>query len=88
MRSPILVPQLGCAGQYLKLSLWLSRVGEQVITGDRIVELLIPGITFDVESPCSGIIVSCEFQSGAKVREGSVLGWIEQLETGSNSLSE
>lgn len=88
MRSPILVPQLGCAGQDLKFSLWLSRVGEQVVAGDRIVELLIPGVTFDVESPCSGIIVSCEYQPGATVREGCVLGWIEQRDTGTSSLTE
>lgn len=81
MATPILVPQLGCADHNLKVSLWLSRVGEQVATGDRIVELLIPGVTFDVDSPCSGTIVSCEYQSGAEVREGSVLGWIEQIES-------
>lgn len=78
MRVPILVPQLGCANQELKLSLWLNRVGEQVGRGDRVAEILLPGITFDIESPCSGTIVSCECQSGAQVREGSVLGWIEQ----------
>jgi len=53
-------------------------VGEQVIAGDRVVELLTPGITFDVESPCSGTLSSSECPSGTEVRERTVLGWIEQ----------
>jgi len=77
MATPILVPPMGCPNQDLIVSLWLVRVGEQIIAGDRVIELLIPGITFDVESPCSGTISSCDCQSGAKVREGKVLGWIE-----------
>lgn len=80
MATPILVPHLSSVDQKFKVSLWLSRVGEQVLTGDRVVELLIPGITFDVEAPCSGTIVSCDCQPGAEVREGSVLGWIDEME--------
>ncbi|QDT96390.1 lipoyl domain-containing protein [Gimesia aquarii] len=79
MATPILVPHLGSADQKLKVSLWLSRVGEQVLIGDRVVELLIPGITFDVEAPCSGTVVSCDCQPGAEVCEGSVLGWIDEM---------
>ncbi|MFK7779059.1 MAG: lipoyl domain-containing protein [Gimesia sp.] len=78
MPTPILVPPIGCTNQNLIVSLWLVRVGEQVIAGDRVVELLTPGITFDVESPCSGILSASECQSGTAVQEGKVLGWIEQ----------
>lgn len=78
MVTPILVPAVGCANQKLIVSLWLARAGEPIIAGDRVVELLIPGITFDVEAPCSGMIASCECPSGTEVQEGKVLGWIEQ----------
>ncbi|WP_298865512.1 biotin/lipoyl-containing protein [uncultured Gimesia sp.] len=77
MTTPIVVPPMGCPNQDLTVSLWLARVGEQVIAGDRVVELLMPGIIFDVESSCSGTIASYECQPGTKVREGNVLGWIE-----------
>jgi len=77
MASPILVPPLGSPNQDMKVSLWLTRVGEPVVTGDRVVELLIPGITFDVEAPCSGILIACECQPGEAVREGKILGWID-----------
>ncbi len=78
MATPIVVPPMGCPNHDLTVSVWLARAGEQVLAGDRVVELLMPGITFDVESTCSGTIASCECLPGAKVREGNVLGWIEQ----------
>ncbi|WP_417385903.1 biotin/lipoyl-containing protein [Gimesia sp.] len=79
MSTPILVPSVNSSTQPLKVSLWLTHAGEEVTSGDRVVELLIPGVTFDVEAPCAGRIVSCECQAGAEVTTGMVLGWIEPL---------
>ncbi|WP_417388863.1 lipoyl domain-containing protein [Gimesia sp.] len=77
MPTPILVPPVISSPRPLKVSLWLTHAGEEVASGDRVVELLIPGVTFDVEAPCAGTIVSCECQAGAEVSTGMVLGWIE-----------
>jgi len=77
MSTPILVPALNKTDQRLTLSLWLTRVGEEVSQGDRIAELLIPGVTFDVAAPCSGKLVVCECRSGDEVKEGTVLGWMD-----------
>ena len=85
MSSPILVPQLECEDQRLSVSLWLMRVGEEVNQGDRIVELLIPGVTFDVAAPCSGILASCDCRPGDEVHEGAVLGWINSPGENENS---
>lgn len=76
MATPILVPPLESHDQRLTVSLWLTRVGEEVERGDRVVELLIPGVTFDVAAPCSGTLTTCDCRSGEEVREGTVLGWI------------
>ncbi len=81
MSTPILVPPVNSSPQPLKVSLWLTHEGEAVVTGDRVVELLIPGVTFDVEAPCTGTIVSCECQAGVEVTTGMVLGWIEPLDS-------
>lgn len=81
MPTPIVVPPLGNLNRRLTVSLWLARVGEQVETGDRVVELLVPGVTFDVEAPCPGTIIACESQPGVEVKEGTVLGWIEAART-------
>ncbi|QDT44173.1 branched-chain alpha-keto acid dehydrogenase subunit E2 [Gimesia alba] len=77
MPTPIVVPSLGNVNRQLKVSLWLTRAGEQVVSGDRVVELLMPGVTFDVESPCTGTVIACECQPGVEVEAGTVLGWIE-----------
>ncbi|QDT28918.1 biotin/lipoyl-containing protein [Gimesia panareensis] len=81
MSTPILVPQLESDDQRLSVSLWLMRVGEEVTRGDRIVELLVPGVTFDVAAPCSGTLTSCDCRPGDEVHEGSVLGWIDSPES-------
>ena len=77
MPTPIIVPLLGKGNRRLTVSLWLARVGEEVAAGDRVVELLMPGVTFDVESHCAGTVIACECQAGVEVEEGTVLGWIE-----------
>ncbi|QDV52330.1 lipoyl domain-containing protein [Gimesia fumaroli] len=81
MTTPIIVPALGTVNQRLTVSLWLTRVGEQVSAGDRVVELLMPGVTFDIESPCTGTVIACECQPGTEVEEGTVLGWIDPAVT-------
>ncbi len=81
MATPILVPLLESNDQKLTVSLWLTRVGEEVARGDRVVELLIPGVTFDVAAPCSGTLAQYECHSGEEVHEGTVLGWINSAES-------
>ena len=85
MATPILVPTVNSSSQPLKVSLWLTHAGESVATGDRVVELLIPGVTFDVEAPCAGMIISCECQPGVEVTTGMILGWIEPLDSETES---
>ncbi|MBN73923.1 MAG: hypothetical protein CME32_32115 [Gimesia sp.] len=80
MPTPITVPPLENQDQKLTVSLWLTRTGEPVNRGDRVVELLIPGVTFDVAAPCTGTLACCECRSGDEVHEGTVLGWIEPSE--------
>lgn len=81
MATPILVPALGCLNQKLTVSVWLVRAGEPVMSGDRVVELLTPGVTFDVEAPCSGTFSAFDCAPGTEVKEGTVLGWIEQADS-------
>ena len=80
MPTPITVPPVENQNQKLTVSLWLTRTGEPVNRGDRVVELLIPGVTFDVAAPCSGTLSGCECRTGDEVHEGTVLGWIESSE--------
>jgi 2-oxoglutarate dehydrogenase E2 component (dihydrolipoamide succinyltransferase) len=75
-RRPITVPELGAGDEPIRVSAWLVDVGQTVIAGDRVVEVLIPGITFDIGAGRSGELVEVIRSADAVVVPGDVLGWI------------
>ena len=75
-RFPITVPDLGSGNEAVRVSAWLVDVGQTVIAGDRVVEVLVPGITFDIEAAQSGELVEVSRPVDAIVAPGDVLGWI------------
>ena len=77
MRVPISLPELGAHNEPVRISCWLADLGELVDEGDRLVEVLIHGVTFDVPAPASGMLVRIETSFDADVRTGDTLGWIE-----------
>ena len=72
---PITPPDLGTPAAVL--SLWYARPGDRVYEGDRVAEVLIPGATFDVPAPATGVLVECLVRPNDPVRAGRVLGTIE-----------
>jgi pyruvate/2-oxoglutarate dehydrogenase complex dihydrolipoamide acyltransferase (E2) component len=72
----VLTPDLGCA-EPVRVSAWLVEVGETVREGDRLVELLLPGVTYDVAAPATGRLVEVRSPLNATVATGNVLGEIE-----------
>lgn len=74
---PVHLPELGTAGQEVRIGYWFVEAGEEVDAGDRLVELLLPGITFDVPAPAAGRILRIEKPADRTARTGDVLGWIE-----------
>lgn len=80
MLVPLLVPEVGVSTGSLRLSTWLVSLGEEVVTGDRMVEMLVPGMTFDIEAPVTGRLVRQEMHRDAVLATGDRLGWIEVLE--------
>ena len=75
MSVPIIIPDLKCDGT-LRVCGWLVEVGEEVQQGDRLVELLTTGITFDVAAPVTGRISAIDKSRNTSVIEGETLGWI------------
>lgn len=78
--TPIALPDLGAGSLATRVSMWLADIGETVHAGDRLVEVLLPGMTFDVASPATGRLARIERFIDAVVRPGDVLGWIEPAE--------
>lgn len=75
-RVPITAPELG--SDRVVFSLWQVRVGERVMEGDRVAELLIPGAIFDVPAPVSGTLVERAAQPGDAIVTGQVLGTVQE----------
>jgi len=78
MRAEITLPELGLPGhQRVTLSAWYARPGDLVFEGDRLVEVLTDGATFDVPSPATGRLAELSAYPRDVLRAGQVLGVIE-----------
>lgn len=75
-RIPILVPDLGTEQETLRISAWLVEPGQAIVVGERLVELLIPGITYDISAAQNGELVSIVRHVDAIVSTGDVIGWL------------
>lgn len=75
MQVEILVPDLG-AGPAV-LSVWFADVGDLVYEGDRLVEVLVAGATFDVPAPATGRVLEKLARLDDPLQPGQVLGIVE-----------
>ena len=78
MRTPVHLPDLGASG--VRLSLWFAEAGDTLFEGDRLVEVLTDGATFDVPSPAGGVLVERRAYLRDVLRTGQVLGVVEAEE--------
>jgi pyruvate/2-oxoglutarate dehydrogenase complex dihydrolipoamide acyltransferase (E2) component len=76
MSTPLELPDLGTEGDPVVVSGWLVDVGDRVEAGDRVVEVLVTGITFDVTTPVAGTIERIAIRVDDLVPPGGVLAWI------------
>ncbi len=75
MRTEIILPELGLPdGLLVTLSVWYAEPGDFVFEGDRLVEVLTDGATFDVPSPATGQLVERWAYPRDVLRPGQVLG--------------
>jgi len=72
MRTPVLLPDLETAP--VVLSLWFADVGDTVFEGERLVEVLAAGATFDVSAPATGVLVERLAFTPDVLQPGQVLG--------------
>ena len=75
MYTPVVPPDLGAPD--VRVSVWFADVRDHVTEGDRLVELLFNGVTFDVSAPATGRLVEKRTLPGDRVEPGQVLGTIE-----------
>ena len=75
MRTEIILPELG-AGP-VTLSVWFADLGDPVYEGDRLVEVLAGGATFDVAAPATGRLAEKRALPDDPLSPGQVLGAVE-----------
>ncbi len=79
MPREILLPELGAAPVWL--SAWFADLGDRVYEGDRLVEVLVRGATFDVSAPATGRLAEKRALPNDPIQPGQVLGLLEVEET-------
>ena len=77
METPIVLPNLGADDEPIRVSCWLVDPGDVVESSDRVVEVMIQGITFDVAVPVAGVVSRIEKPFDSVVAPGDILGWIQ-----------
>jgi pyruvate/2-oxoglutarate dehydrogenase complex dihydrolipoamide acyltransferase (E2) component len=77
MRLSLSLPELGTGDETVSVSGWLVDRGDLILEGDRIVEVLVSGVTFDVEATHSGRLVEISKPVDATLTHGEILGWID-----------
>jgi pyruvate/2-oxoglutarate dehydrogenase complex dihydrolipoamide acyltransferase (E2) component len=75
MRAEIVLPDVGAAP--VSLSVWFVAPGEAVYEGDRLVEVLAGGATFDVSAPATGRLAEKHALPNDVLTPGQVLGVME-----------
>ena len=76
MERPLLLPELNLPGVPVKVIAWLARVGEAVVEGDRLLELLAGEASFELDAPISGILLEKRVDVDDLAQPGHVLGVI------------
>jgi pyruvate/2-oxoglutarate dehydrogenase complex dihydrolipoamide acyltransferase (E2) component len=76
---PITLPDLGAGTEAIRVSTWLVDVGETVDPGERLVDVLIPGVSFSVAAPTGGRLIAIERTTDCRVQHGEVLAWLEPV---------
>ncbi len=75
--TKVVLPELGEGIQKATVSYWYFKEGEKVNEKDDLVELATDKATFNLPSPCSGMISEIFFHEGEAVNTGEVLAIIE-----------
>lgn len=76
--TKVILPELGEGIQKATLSYWYFQEGESVHEKDDVVEITTDKATFNLPSPCSGVLREIFFREGDTVNIGQVLAIIEE----------
>ena len=73
----IVVPEVGESVVDARVARWLKNPGDEVASGEALVELETDKIDVEVSAPAAGVLASIAHKDGDDVKIGEVLGTIE-----------
>jgi len=74
----VILPDLGEGITKATLSYWFYKQGEKVTQNDDLVELVTDKATFNLPSPCTGMVSQVIRSEGDTVNSGDLLAIIEE----------
>lgn len=74
----VILPELGEGIEKACVSYWYFKEGEKVNEKDDLVEFTTDKATFNLPSPCSGVLSEVIFHEGETVNIGEALAIIEE----------
>jgi pyruvate/2-oxoglutarate dehydrogenase complex dihydrolipoamide acyltransferase (E2) component len=69
-------PDLGDT-EKIELVKWYKKIGDPILEGDEVLELVTDKAAFPMESPRTGRLVEILFSEGSVVKKGEILGQME-----------
>jgi pyruvate/2-oxoglutarate dehydrogenase complex dihydrolipoamide acyltransferase (E2) component len=74
----VVLPELGEGITKATVSYWFFKDGEKVQENDDLVELTTDKSTFNLPSPCTGVISEIMYSEGDSVNVGQILAVINE----------
>ena len=74
--TTIIIPQLDANLVDVTITRWRKRVGEAVVAGEIVVDLVTDKAAYELESPASGILLAVVAAEKSIVPAGAVIGMI------------
>ncbi|MEI6631484.1 MAG: lipoyl domain-containing protein [bacterium] len=75
--AKVVLPELGEGIEKATVSYWYFKEGDRVKEKDDLVELATDKATFNLPSPCSGILLKIAISEGDPARPGDILAVIQ-----------
>ena len=77
MIADLVMPELDLPGIEARISAWHAAVGEKVVRGERLVEIVAGDVAVDLPAPASGVLISRSAGVEDAVVAGQVLARIQ-----------
>jgi pyruvate/2-oxoglutarate dehydrogenase complex dihydrolipoamide acyltransferase (E2) component len=75
-RIRFVLPDLGMGDEPITATVWFASVGQAVIEGDRLLEVMVGDATVDLPSPATGILARRLVAEDERVETGQLLGYV------------